>query len=187
VQGPYQLLRGRFTCPPGLGFAQGHQNAIIGRTAPLRKKHLPRLGDTRVGQGDRVSSDDPSSASTPNYCLVDWCQVGVRRARVNVLFICHLYVLPANDCIFEVEPRGIEPLTSAVQRRSEGFVVVHCCSKTRISKLISLTDPPRMFTAVQARCRQTVDNRRRVCAARGSDSVTQTCRSAPIFIQYHNI
>jgi len=53
---------------PATGFAQGHQNAIIGRGAPLRKKHLPRLGDTRVGRGDRVSSDDPSSASTPITC-----------------------------------------------------------------------------------------------------------------------
>src|SRR5918998_2958422 len=42
---------------------------------------------------------------------------------------CVLYVLPANTCFFRVEPRGFEPLTSAVQSQIHNVVVVCCCSE----------------------------------------------------------
>jgi hypothetical protein len=38
---------------------------------------------------------------------------------------------------FEVDPRGFEPLTSAVQRRRDDVVVVRRCSESRLSKLDS--------------------------------------------------
>jgi hypothetical protein len=39
------------------------------------------------------------------------------------------HVLPAKCNVFRVEPRGIEPLTSAVQSQSPIVAGVHCCSK----------------------------------------------------------
>jgi hypothetical protein len=66
--------------------------------------------------------------------------------------------LPANLHISRVEPRGFEPLTSAVQRRFEALAVVRRHSDKRLSQPNSRTLSSQMFAAVRVGCRQTVVN-----------------------------
>jgi hypothetical protein len=63
-----------------------------------------------------------------------------------------------------VDPRGFEPLTSAVQRRRDGFAVVRYRSKNRSNKPNPWIVPLWKFAIVRAGCRQTVVNCRRTCA-----------------------
>jgi hypothetical protein len=67
-----------------------------------------------------------------------------------------LHILPANLHISRVEPRGLEPLTSAMRGRSKGFAAVHCRSKNRLNKPNPRIVSPRMFAIVRAGCRQIV-------------------------------
>ena len=55
-----------------------------------------------------------------------------------------------------MDPRGLEPLTSAMRGRSEGFAAVHYRSKNRLNKSNPRIVPPRMFAIVRAGCRQIV-------------------------------
>jgi hypothetical protein len=55
-----------------------------------------------------------------------------------------------------VDPRGLEPLTSAMRGRSEGFAAVRYRSKNRLDKANPRIVPPRMFAIVRAGCRQIV-------------------------------
>ena len=55
-----------------------------------------------------------------------------------------------------MEPRGLEPLTSAVQRRRDGFVVVRHRSRMCSNKPGSQVALPRMFAIVHGGCRQVV-------------------------------
>jgi hypothetical protein len=55
-----------------------------------------------------------------------------------------------------VEPRGFEPLTSAMRGRSERFAAVHYRSNNRLHKPNPRIVSPRMFAIVRAGCRQIV-------------------------------
>src|SRR5829696_8110897 len=65
-------------------------------------------------------------------------------------------VLPAKLGVFGVDPRGLEPLTSAMRGRSKGFAAVHYRSKDRLNKPNPRIVSPRMFAIVRAGCRQIV-------------------------------
>ena len=80
---------------------------------------------------------------------------GLAHERAPVLPPVHHY-LPANKPLLKVDPRGLEPLTSAMRGRSEGFAAVHYRSKNRLNKSNPRIVPPRMFAIVRAGCRQIV-------------------------------
>src|SRR5688572_29230640 len=67
-----------------------------------------------------------------------------------------LLVSPANPRKKRVDPRGLEPLSSAMRGRSKGFAAVHYRSKNRLNKPNPRIIPPRMFATVRAGCRQIV-------------------------------
>jgi hypothetical protein len=58
--------------------------------------------------------------------------------------------------LFSVDPRGLEPLASAIRRRREGFAAVRYRSKNRLNKPNSRIVLPRVFAIVRVGCRQTV-------------------------------
>ena len=89
-------------------------------------------------------------------------------------------ILPANRYILGVEPRGFEPLTSAVQRRRKGFAVVHYCSKNRLNKPNPRYGPSRMFAVVRLGCRQTVVNCRRSTQPDSERSIQQLDELRPL-------
>src|SRR5918997_1722613 len=73
---------------------------------------------------------------------------------------------PAKQQTFGVEPRGFEPLTSAVQRRIYNVVVVHCCSKTSANKHILLWVLSPVFAVVRPGwCQIGVNWCRYICAS----------------------
>src|ERR671932_1994881 len=53
----------------------------------------------------------------------NWCQRGHAKCWLRLL----LHVLPTKQKVFEVEPRGFEPLTFAVQRRTAMFQPALLC------------------------------------------------------------
>ena len=57
---------------------------------------------------------------------------------------------PAKTTLSGVEPRGFEPLTSAVQNQSSNITRVCRCSKTRAKRCILCANISRLFTAVRA-------------------------------------
>jgi hypothetical protein len=63
----------------------------------------------------------------------------------------------------QVDPRGLEPLASAIRGRRESFAVARYRSKNRSNTPNPWIVPPQMFAAVRAGCRQTVVNCRRAC------------------------
>ena len=66
------------------------------------------------------------------YC----CRAAVTNPRVHQGSSLFRQILPANEHVLEVEPRGFEPLTSAVQRRLDGFPKVSRDCKTRLATRI---------------------------------------------------
>jgi hypothetical protein len=60
-----------------------------------------------------------------------------------------LRVLPANRHIFEVEPRGFKPLTSAVQSQIHIIVDVRRCSEMPAKRPIRLHNASRLFAIVR--------------------------------------
>jgi hypothetical protein len=75
---PWQLLRGRFSCPLSPRFVHAHQKAIIERLIPLRKPRLRRLGDAwgrgvlqrgysaPAGASSRMAERQPRPRVTPD-------------------------------------------------------------------------------------------------------------------------
>ncbi len=59
-----------------------------------------------------------------------------------------------------MEPRGFEPLTSAVQRRVEGLAVVRRRSEKCLNQPNRRTPSPQVFVVVRLGCRQTVVKQR---------------------------
>src|SRR5919112_60150 len=85
---------------------------------------------------------------------ISW--VTVRKGRKKVRSFCCVHVFPANRSNNGVDPRGLEPLASAMRGRSEGFAAVRYRSKNRLNKPNPRIVPPRMFAIVRAGCRQIV-------------------------------
>src|SRR5215208_143767 len=83
-------------------------------------------------------------------------RVTVRQGWSKIRPSCRVRVLPANRDKNGVDPRGLEPLASAMRGRSEGFAAVHYRSKNRLDKANPRIVPPRMFAIVRAGCRQIV-------------------------------
>jgi hypothetical protein len=72
---------------------------------------------------------------------------------LDIAFICvQRFTCKCAD--FRVEPRGFEPLTSAVQSRREGVADVRRCSDTAENWVISSCDSLRMFADVRSGWRQ---------------------------------
>ncbi len=69
------------------------------------------------------------SAQADLLRLMDWCQVGVIENKVNNSLIQGAHVFPANYVKKLVEPRGFEPLTSAVQRRRSQKCLRRCVAR----------------------------------------------------------
>jgi hypothetical protein len=69
----------------------------------------------------------------------------------------YFYIFPANHHFSRVEPRGFEPLTSAVQRRRDDFPSVRQCSKNGLFERNALSPLFPLFTNVcPGNCRVTV-------------------------------
>src|SRR5829696_5484873 len=67
------------------------------------------------------------------------------------------HVLPANPQKKRVDPRGLEPLTSAMRGRREEFASVCHCSKNGLFERNSLSPPFSPFTSVcPGNCQVTV-------------------------------
>src|ERR671921_899304 len=73
---------------------------------------------------------------------ISW--VTVRKGRKKVRSFCCVHVFPANRSNNGVDPRGLEPLASAMRGRSEGFAAVRYRSKNRLNKPNPRIVPPRM-------------------------------------------
>jgi hypothetical protein len=70
-----------------------------------------------------------------------------------------IFCLQINN-FFEVDPRGVESLTSTVQRRREAFIVVRGCSESRSSKPYSLGSPSQLFAGIRpSHCQRNCHNR----------------------------
>jgi hypothetical protein len=68
-------------------------------------------------------------------------------------------ILPATRWFFEVEPKGVEPLTSAVQRRLGTFISVRRCSRNRLFKRTSRKYSFETFATVRpGNCQVTVNS-----------------------------
>jgi hypothetical protein len=65
--------------------------------------------------------------------------------------MCTTFYLQNND-FFEVEPRGFEPLTSAVQSQNPIIVEVRCCSKIPAKPPFCLWQHSRLFAVVRVGC-----------------------------------
>jgi hypothetical protein len=89
--------------------------------------------------------------------LLHWCITGVPTIETDCQSLLSAYFLPANLHISVVEPRGFEPLTSAVQRRRDEFASVRQCSKEGLFERNSLSPPFSPFANVRpGNCQVTV-------------------------------
>ena len=110
-------------------------------TLLLSRNVNPKIGSEMLGTPPLPLPSTP----TPTYCppckiarpaplrtrcgRADCSTVAVRSPGCSPGLLCVLCVSPANTCFFRVEPRGFEPLTSAVQSQIHNVVVVRRCSE----------------------------------------------------------
>jgi hypothetical protein len=81
----------------------------------------------------------------------------VKKVQVTAWTFPSICALPANSQFYRVDPRGLEPLTSAMRRRRKGFAVVLECSENRLFKPDSHTPRLLLFVAIcPGNCQVTV-------------------------------
>ena len=97
------LLLGRGVHPKLVQELLGH--ATIAMTLDTYSHYLPSMGDQAAGaMGEALGK--PGN-----------CQVTVKKSRAATRLFSSAHVLPANRGVKEVDPRGLEPLASAMRRR----------------------------------------------------------------------
>jgi hypothetical protein len=93
------------------------------------------------------------------------------------------HVYPAKSPFSRVGPTRLELVTSAMRRRSEGFVVVHYRSKNRLNKPNPEIFPSWLFVIVRAGCRQTVVSCiRKYCASKEASFRDPHVYSTPVHV-----
>jgi hypothetical protein len=105
-----------------------------------------------------------------------WCTNGVQEGRICCRHLFILHLSPAKQHIPRVEPRGFEPLTSAVQRRSDTFLERSRVCKIAANTLIFLVMPFSSFQEIYSGCctvAAQVGNGHRVASALVSNGTTQ--------------
>ena len=83
------------------------------------------------------------------YC---WCTVGVQKAKRVSQTLLTFCVLLANPLVFKVEPRGLEPLASAVQRRHHTLLELSVECKTAAKARISFMTLFPSFQVIYSGC-----------------------------------
>jgi hypothetical protein len=103
-----------------------------------------------------------------------WCTTGVLEDESMCPFLVHIGVLPANACKKRVDPRGLEPLTSAMRGRQQGFAAVRGSSENRLFKLNLLGLRSRLFAGNRlGNCQRHCQNLLRTSVRpRGSEPAT---------------